>query len=468
LKKNYIAIGLMCTLVAALGLGLYFLREEVAQPELGGPAPVTYLFRYTRPPLSVRLEGPGQEPYTLARLGYDPERNLVTDATIPEMEGLPLDDARVNAVISASRSLTYLELVGDDINDLNPFGLAEPRGRASLDFEELGVRTILIGGVAPGNVGVYIQLEGDTAVYLTPIHGMDNFLLSPLDYLDMNVTPLMSWPPNFDSMALSGQVREHAGEILILAAGEGEYRLTAPLEHELSPIYAPGVIHSGFGIVAAGVAMTHPATEDLEMLGLYPAWSTLTVEGGERGGFTLHSSQPDEGSVVFLHREGVPVVYMASGHDMPWLDIQFYQLMNPFVPAPILEELARLQVTVLEPEGGSIYHFRSGALEAEGFREFYTELISTVLEFPRQPAGPGERVIIVNFTPRGGEASSVYFFTSEVPLRHYVRVDDGPVFLTPSLHIEQVLAQADELADEVLTFVGRPDLWIIDQLDTMN
>lgn len=448
MKKNLIAIGVMCVLVAALGLGFYLMLEEDAPPpEIDGPAPVTYLFEYTRPPLSVRLEVPGWE-YTLLRQEYDPGRNIVTDSTIPELEGLPIDTARVNAVIGAARSLTYLELVADNIADLSPFGLELWRARVRLDFEEYGQRGILIGDVAPGNIGVYIRLEGDTAVYLSPIHGLDNFLLSALDYLDMNVTPLISWPLEFDSMALAGQVREGAGEILLVAGDDGQHRLAQPFEHELCPLSSPVVLHSPFGIMAMGVALTHPTTEDLETLGLYPAWSTLTVEGGGHGGFTLHASAPDEGGMVFLYREGVPVVYTAHGHEMLWLEVQFHQLMDPFAVSPLLEELSRVEINWhsaygptffdIEREDNELAVYYGGRLvDMQRFENFFINLISAQLEYlESQPEELGEPSISYSFIHRDGGESVVSFYPSEVPLRHYIRVDGGMVFLTPSAYIQ--------------------------------
>ena len=448
MRKNLIAIGVMCALIAALGLGFYIVWEEEAPlPKPDGPAPVTYLFQYTRPPVSVQLMGPGREPYTLQRLDYDPVRNLVTDSSILELEGLPLDTARINAVISASRNLVYLELVSRETTNIAQFGLAEPRGRVALDFEELGVRTVFIGDVAPGNIGVYIQLEGDGVVYLTPIHGLDNFLLSPLDFLDMNVTPLMSLPLDFASMALSGQVRESVGEILIGHAGEGEYRLEMPFSHELSPVYAPGILHSVSGIVAMGVALVHPAAEDLEILGLYPAWSTLTVESWGHGDFTLHASQPDEGGMVFLYREGVPVVYTVLAHEMPWLDVQFYDIMMPFAISPDWDNLASVHLDL----DGREYQLDIHGIfsEAPTLPVVLSPILSAIVSIPIEhhpelSASPGENiapVMVASFLYADGSSDKISLFPSEIPLRHYIRLNDDAIFLTPSSSLESVREQ---------------------------
>ena len=446
MKKNLIAIGVMCAALLAFGLGLYFLREEPAPaPELEGPTPVSYLFQHTRPPLSVRLEMPGQEPYTMMRLDYDPARNLVTNSTIPELAGLPVDTSRVSAVISASRSLTFLELVGDDIADLAPFGLAEPRGVITLDFEELGIRTILIGDVAPGNIGVYIQLESDVAVYLTPVHGLDNFLLSPYDYLDMNVTPLVGWPPDFDSITLAGQVRQDTGEILIATTNDGERRLLLPFEQEISPLSAP--IYSAFGIVAMGVALTYPTQEDLEMLGLYPAWSTLTVESREHGNFTVHASQPDEGGMVFLYREGVTVVYTAFSHGMYWLEVQFYDIMMPFAISPDWDNLVSVQLTL---DGREHLLDISGIFsEASTLPVVLTPLLSAIVSIPIEhflelPASPYENiepVMVASFFYADGSSDEISLFSSEIPLRHYIRINNNAIFLAPSSSLEEVREQ---------------------------
>ena len=478
MKKNLLAVVVMCAVLLGLSLGLYLLREDPAPPpELDGPTPVSYLFRYERPPLSVQITKPGGEEHTLLRLDYDPTRNLVTDATIPELEGLPLDTGMVNAVLSASRNLTYLELVTRETTNLAQFGLAEPRAIVSLDFEGLGVRTIRIGDVAPGNIGVYIQLEASGTVYLTPIHGLDNFLLSPYDFLVMDVTPIIGWPPDFDSIALAGQVRQDTGEVLIAHDADGDLQLLLPFEHELSPLYAPGMLHSPFGIVAMGVALTHPTGEDFETLGLYPAWSTLTVESREHGSFTVHASRPDEGGMVFLYREGVPVVYTAFSHSLYWLEAQFHHLMSPFAVSPLLEDLAMIDVIAgrrhafaIEGAGDELAVFAGEQpLDADNFRRFFTTLTSATLEFlEEQPTELGEPVARLHYFYRDGAQSFVHFYASQVPLRHYIRVGEGPswpdrtipdatlrhsipvseapVFLTPSAHLERILEDVHKVA----------------------
>ena len=454
MKKKMLAIGAMCALLLAFSLGFFMLREEDVPPTHEGPRELQHLFQYEQPPLSILLEGEGRDPFTLVRLEFDPQRNIVTGSTIAGKEHLPLDNARINGVLGASRNLVYLEVVHESAADYSAFGFDPPRARVTLDFAELGVRTLLIGDVAPGNIGVYVRLENDPAIYLCPVYTVDNFLLSWLDYMNMSVTPLTGWPMEFYSMTLGGRVRESSGEIVIVADDDGYFHMELPVRHELDPLTAPGALHSVFGINAAGVAAVEPSAADLAPLGFDDPWSVVTVVINDQESFTVYASEPDAGGMLFLHREGIPLLYTAATRDMHWLDVQFYQLMLPFAASPSLEELERIEVSFVEGRGGHIVSFTfepddEGAVSAfqadrlldiENFKRFFTTLTSATLEYlgdqSHQPENP---VMSFLYRYRSGRERTVSFYISDIPLRHFIRMDEGRLFLTPSFYIDRVV-----------------------------
>ena len=460
MKKKYLQIGGLLALLLAFGLGFLALWEEEAPAGPEGPVDnLAFLFQYGTPPLSIEFSGGEGEPFSLVRLALDAERNLTSDAVIPGMEDLPLDRARIGGVLNAARNLVYLDLVDEAPADYAPFGLDPPRKAVRLDFEALGVRTILIGNPAPGNIGVYIRLEGEPAVYLTPVHAVDNFLLSPLDYLNMNITPQIGWPMEFDSIHLGGRVREERGEVLITAGGLGEFELALPFPHQLNPVTGPGILHSVFGLIAHRVVAVDPPESDLEALGFDHPWSTVRVEGGDYGGFTISATQPDAAGMVFLYREGVPLVYTVAADDLPWLDIQFYQMMSPFAVSPLLEELSAIEVFMDDAhhtfrvmpgeQGPPLVYLAGDLLDSERFRAFFIAMISATMEFYEDDITELDDPIMV-FVYRyiSGEEQTVSFYPSPVPLRHYIRVDGGRAFLTPSSYVEEMRAEVGAMAGE--------------------
>ncbi|MCL2579728.1 MAG: DUF4340 domain-containing protein [Oscillospiraceae bacterium] len=464
MRKKLMITGGLAALLLVLGLGFFIVwQEEAHENESTGPAELAFLFQYDMPPLSAHFSGGYREPFTLLRLEIDPARNnMVSRATIPGMEDLPVDSARIGGVLGASRNLPYLELVDVEVADLRVFGLNPARATVVLDFEEQGTRTIKIGDVAPGNVGVYIQLDEDGAIYLVPVTAVDNFLLTPFDYMNMNITPMSGWPMVFDSMTLGGAVREETGEVTIVA-NRGEFELTAPFAHELNPLTGPGILHAAFGMIAHRVVAVNPSQADLDALGFDRPWSTLTVEGGEYGGFSILATQPDEAGMVLIYREGVPLLYSIGEHGLLWLDVQFYQLMSPFAASPLLEELAAVQVAVFGGRGGHVHVFEIErdeedapivttpdlTLDTENFRRFFTTLISATLEMHEdQQTEPGRPVLNFIYRYADGTDLTVSFYESNVPLRHFARVNEGRVFLTPSSYIDRVLGDLLEVWED--------------------
>ena len=484
MNRNIAAIVGMGVLLIALVFGMFVLGgdDQAGLPVHEGPAPMEYIFQYERPPVSVRLEVRGQEPFYLMRLALDEQRGVVSDSTIPGKEHLPLDTARINGVLSASRNLTLLEVVHESVEDYAPFGLEDPRARVVLDFEEQGTRTLVIGDVAPGNLGVYVRMDAHPAIYLSPVFALDNFLRPYLDFLNMSVTPLGTWPPQFESMTLGGRVRESSGEIVLVPDPDNWFRLEQPMRQEMSPFVGPSVVQSVFGIQAAGVAAVQPSRADLDALGFDAPWATVSVTGWWGGDFTLHATQPDAGGMIFLYREGMNLLYTATTHEMYWLDAQFYEVMLPFAVSFSMEELSRVDVFVQGgagapvPSGGESFRrafaqhtfdfemdergaisvlYDGQELDSENFGRFFATLTSAAMEYLTEQPGwaihyedlselelldiPVYPVMTFVYRLRDGQERAVAFYESDIPLRHYIRVDMGRVFLTHSFYVERVI-----------------------------
>ena len=288
--------------------------------------------------------------------------------------------------------------------------------------------TLLIGDNAPGNAGIYLKRQDSPAIYLVPAYSLDNYLLPETAYLNLTITP-GSVAEGFDAVVLGGTVREEQGQVVIRRQGE-EYALSAPVQRPLDESMGLALLNTLLGLNADSVAAINPTREELEALGLNRPYATAQVSGSW-GEFFLSATAPDAGGMVYLYREGVPLLYTARADLLPWLDLQYIQLMDPFAYTPDIEQLQ--EISDLE---GASYRFQltrvkqelsvtpdGAAIDSENFLRFYVTLISARLaEHTQQPSSPGNPALVIP-AHHSGEAMGAH---PGPPRRWFIRTETSP------------------------------------------
>jgi len=204
MKKN--AIALICLLSAIAGLlaALILLRRtELSQPPVTNPScALPDVYKLDAPVRSIHIRQAGKTPFTLQNLAQTAGDDI--KSTLLGREGLPADVLRINGILRAAASLSYTELLFEDFDgDGALFGLAPPR--AVVEITDMNSQSVVlnIGDAAPGNIGVYLELE--RALYLVPVYLLDAYLLPEPDFLSHTVTapsPAM----DFSRVILGGRV----------------------------------------------------------------------------------------------------------------------------------------------------------------------------------------------------------------------------------------------------------------------
>lgn len=455
LKKHLIFLACLLALAVGLALTLTWLGRSPAPegPALSGPVETGSVSVYALPQAvrSVSVEQREGDRYTLEC--HSPE-NRVETATLAGFEPTLVDSSRVAGVLTASQSLEATHLLEEEPGDLALYGLEDPRARVEIADLAGNRITLLAGDTAPGNTGIYCRLEGESPVWLVPVYELNNFLSPKTAYLNRTITDGSVSSSRFAKITLGGSVREELGEITVeWDEGTGEYALSAPCAQPLDIASGLPILRALFGLQADSIAAVYPTNLELASLGLDEPYATAEIDG-EHGHYKLYATAPDLGGSVYIYREDIPLLYLSRAELLPWLAVQYTDLMDPFAFTPDIDRLSRVEVA----EGDAVYDFAVEAipgenstrlrvtvgdipLDGDNFRRFYITLISArLLEHTDEAPGAGvQPTLTFTYRYRSGEEHAVRFYPGPAR-RCYIQVDEGRFFLTSSAYVDRVAA----------------------------
>ena len=465
LKKSLWILISLLAVAAGLIAALVVVRSHNAPPSQQGPdpGPSVLVYQTQGAVTGIKITQEQKTSYTLSALSFG--EDLVEEASMNDYDSQLVNQSRVAGVLNASRNLYALELLEESPGDYQPYGLAQPRAVVEVTDKTKATFTLLIGDNAPGNTGIYLKRQDSPAVYLVPAYSLENYLLPETAYFNLTITP-GSASEGFDAVVLGGTVREEQGQVVIRKQGE-DYLLTAPVRRPLDESMGLALLNTLLGLNADSVAAVNPTRQELDALGLNKPYATAQVSGSW-GEFFLSVTAPDAGGMVFLYREGVPLLYTARADLLPWLDLQYIHLMDPFAYTPDIEQLREI---TLELDSGEIHRFQlthkesqssegseskeqwkdisvtlDGApIDSENFQRFYVTLISARLaEHAPQPSSVGRPALVITYIDSSNVRQSVGFYPGPIR-RYYIRSGDEPFFLTPSSYVDRVLSDLEKV-----------------------
>ena len=444
MKKQWRMIGLICACLALLG-GAWFLLEE---PEAEEKAEKTaakeeMLLEVAEEELaSVSVENEGG--------GYQITWND-SETSVEGLEGLPLDEAKVQKVKKASACLRSRKKIGGGAERLEEFGLAEPAAEVKITGKDGKEYVLAIGNEAPDTEteSRYALWKGE--VYVMDAERLECFADPVAEFLSRQVTPVYN--ESEDEFLVTRVSLERRGEKPITAehlsseemAGYqlNTYQLTSPRVYPADPGATEQFLPTLFNVEATEAVKIHPEKADREAFGLESPYLKTTVqytdsEAKERT-FALTLSEPDTAGNVYVMAEGIDVIYACSAEAIPWLQITEQFLISHTILAPDIRTLSA--VTVKEA-GGEAYTLQlqnmdteeagvlcnGKELDADSFKNFYYTLISMTAEevlfegFPKTDGLEKAAEVTFEYTDKSAEKSHVTYYT-EAARQLYAVID---------------------------------------------
>jgi hypothetical protein len=206
------------------------------------------------------------------------------------------------------------------------------------------------------------------------------------------------------------------------------YRITGPVDAGLNLDRGLQSLEGLFGLQASSVAARISGSADLKSFGLAEPWSTATVSGTpDLGDFSLRVSAPGASGNVFIHRDGVPLIYSAPASDLPWLSLSWFDLMDKLILIPFIDRVASVAVKTpertvafsLSGEGDALA-VKAGDITVDTaiFRAYYQILLTAMYDEYAEvsPASLSEPFLEIEYRYRDGGAADTVGFYRETSL----------------------------------------------------
>jgi len=370
-------------------------------------------------------------------------------------EAYPVSEERLHSAVYAVCNFAVSTLVAEEPGNPADFGLSPAAAQVTVTYDDGTTAQILLGDTALGG-GRYASGAGG-AVYLVGDALAAPFMKDWLYFMDTLLTPGNSTDSIFTSITLGGAVREEPVEIRRNQEDESSpvalstYQILSPINLRLDATNGTGSLLGLFGLSAEEAVHTVAGEEDLAAYGLAEPYSTAQVASAE-GSFSLWVSQPDAAGMAYLYKEGTELVYRLNQGALPWLELQYTDLMDPVAVLPYINRLET--VAVETAEAAYTFHLTGedeelavsldgAAIDAAAFRPLYVQLISASLD-EETAETPGENAALrarITYVYRGGAGQDVVELLEGPARRVFIRLNDGPWFLTRSLYADSLLEQ---------------------------
>jgi len=334
---------------------------------------------------------------------------------ISDLEGIPVNATQLDLLLDCAAAPKASRVVEEAPSDLTKFGLDVPVARVEVSYSQGDPLILLLGSDAPHSAGVYCKREGDAAVYLMDTARAQE-LSQPLNQLVDRVLGENIPTNEVGRVTLSGSgfpqdivLEPTTEESSVQKYGAETHRMTEPKDRAADSDAVSDIITTAMGLTAAEAAVLNPTSEEMAETGLEKPAAILTMEYGEGETLTLRAGDTDEDGMVWVMKDGVPVLYRVTLDSCPWVTASYETLASRQLVSPSLEELSEISVTtagegftfLISGEEGDVQVSCNGQeLDPEAFQEYFQSIIAMKGEAFTQQRPGGSPEVTLTYTYR--------------------------------------------------------------------
>lgn len=334
-KKNTLTIILLVACVALLAAGVILVKMPVAEAE--------------KTTQNITLVNLGEGEITKLVITRPDGKELVF---LPSSGGQYLleqyldfeqDTLRIKTLLASVMNIQAKELVEENSERLEEFGIKDSSARVLIQTEAGRDTTIVIGNATPGADGYYAAFEGGRDVYMLTNTAVVHWMYDPLEFINRTLGEMTL----LTEVTAAELTRTNLGTVKFerISAPQGtldtvEYKITAPEEREVDKEIFGNVINSTSGLTAQSVAAVNPSEIELKAVGLAEPYATFTMQTAEKT--TVYRAGHVQNGFVYLMKDDIPVLYIASVDTLPWYLVEYGQLISKELLSPAIEELSAI------------------------------------------------------------------------------------------------------------------------------
>ncbi len=377
--------------------------------------------------------------------------SLMYSYTVKGYENFAFNEAMLESAVQRSSQLTANRQLGQ-LEDLDLYGLEEPRSTVNINLKDGVVHTIYLGNDAGDTDGMYVMYDNN--VYICD---MNTALLNPVeasgDVYHLVVDELESEDgtsyKQLDKMTLSGTFYEEEISI-IYDEDKNTHLIDSHGFVQANAVEIEEIVTALSNISSVGVEKYNPSEEELAGYGLAEPYQRIDFTlNNETHSITL-SPENEDGQYYMYADDDKSVVYIMSETVVgPWAGETYLTLRSPYVFLPSISDVAGLYIDIngeiadikidseeieSEDDSQSAYQYtvtvNGDSILYDNLTAFYLELISVAVLNDEEMTYSGERVVSVEFMYVDGSGDTLEYFVSDENPDRSVAVLNGEYLIT--------------------------------------
>ncbi len=409
-----------------------------------------------------------------------------------QMSGLSPNDTMLVSFTNCLAGLTASEIVEENAEELDKYGLATPLSTAKVTFEDNTTKVLQFGIRNPADNGFAYCKTGDSnTVYLVNYYTVANVYEPITSFVNLTFTSGydMNNPQELDYLVIERKDLDERVEISFMydVAEESEnedsvittfntHRMTSPFKAEIDSNVTQSICYGLYNLTATQCIAVEVNDELLSSTGLDDPFCRVTFKyGGQRyvlllGDQIIVETATNDESTPTLTTiagyygmiEGSTGVYAFATGAAPWYSFKLQDIVSRRPLSPYIYTVDTLVITtpdreyVFDIEGdasSNTFTLDGQELNGDKFRQLYQQLISPVGDELFLSEGEYEPYIKVTFNYRD-EYHEVYdadhdtleFFKSdENDRKNIVAVNGKVIFKVVQVYTERMLSNIDAL-----------------------
>lgn len=395
---------------------------------------------------------------------------------------VPLDTSTTKNTVSYISALTARQLVEENADDLEKYGLASPKAEVKVTYTDGTGFSFLVGDEAPTGSASYARRPGERDVFTVSTYQVSNFLFTAYDFINKLVVPEYDSEnaPVVEKITITGREREDIVIETIPEPAEDETRymmnshqFTSPINVEIDGERGQSLIYGMFGLTAQSALWTGLDEVDYELAGLVDPQCVVTLKCD---GVTYTLTVGDE--VVQENEDGTQsvigyygtvstapdVLYLFSAGSLPWLDFSYDDVIARLFLTPYIYEVAELVVESAEDTlrfsmvgdaEEQTFYIDGEEAAADRYKTFYQFAIGAYGEQIYMEEDRGEflaRYTYSYFSERK-TADVVEFYASPDDRKVIIYVNGAPMFKCREVYITRLVQNMAAVRDgsEIIT-----------------
>lgn len=405
--------------------------------------------------------------------------------TSEELLGVPQNDALVNSFVSSFAALPQESLVEENAEDLEKYGLKNPKSTAELNFEDGTVFKMFFGIRNPANESsVYFKGSdntvrlvnygaaqyalGDIKNYakLTLTEGYNSDGSNELSYMKIS-RPDLDSPVELRYMSELAELSENEDNVI---STFNTHKFISPVTAEIDVTKGKEVCYGVYSLVASSCEYLERSDENLKACGLDEPAATVEFKfGGKEHKLLIGNALREElasaadGTITtvkgyYAVLDDLKGIYLLSADSVPWLSCTVEDLISRRPLSPYIYSCDSVEVTL--PEGKYIFEidgtaksFKCGGktVDDSGFKALYQTLIGSVGEemYSSEEQGALAAEVKFNYNDEyqsiyGAESDTLSYYESD-GRKCVVALNGTPIFKVRAVYTDRLVENVKAL-----------------------